>query len=698
MTRKQKSFKVILFVYTTFELFLCAAPLFGWPALVYILRNESYYGFLCGKSKQGSDFSTVSANSTTATTQMPVRASAEPVISGTPTQLSTFPLQGNTRNKTERHASKTDGIQTLPYPQPKMINCRERETQLNGIYVTSVILTSVSLLPASFLTEKYGPRVCRVISSLLYLSSGLTWIFATKKLPFLVHLASALLAAAGSMSSFPLLQLSALVFDKYQGTVISIENGAIDGGAAILLVFKLLYDSNIKLSFLWALSMYCGFVATLVLIATFTLVPSRDRYILLQKSKLLVQLSKSEIKREMIDKFEKRETGKTINKLTPSNTKNNDLTAKSDGIAEKGKPLKYPSENTIMKDSLKNKYEKDSNRIVRESESEDLISTDEFYRTEFGNNAHLAPGTENACHHTDAMKPILTNRGGLRESIFSSLYLWELLFMSTTMLRMYFYVSSLDNLLINLSKKPDTLSKYTNIFGMIQFTGLIFAPLVGPYVDGKLSPRTKAQKSKKEPEEHAVSKDHAGQDSSVMKGYSEHVHHVTDNSPGRTHHVKEWSPDSIYDDKVTVVTNDIQKLQRYSIALAITNTLGILMEAVVLIPLLQVQIISMVFQVAMRGFLYAVHFSYIAVAFPPKHYGKLASIAMLVGCVASCIQYPLISLMEGPLKGDPSLIHLSLLLVSFVVYGQSIHISIKLRKLKKKKIQSTAHSASRLQV
>ena len=190
--------------------------------------------------------------------------------------------------------------------------------------------------------------------------------------------------------------------------------------------------------------------------------------------------------------------------------------------------------------------------------------------------------------HTDKFN---ANRG-FRESFLSALYFWELLFVSVSMTRMYFYVSAFDNLVSKLSEKLTTLSVYTNVWGKFQFGALILGPILGAYIDGKFSLRRGSRK---------------------------------ENERAKQQHLENLELVSVHErnERTTIQQlRMLQKLQRCAVALAVANTVRILMETVVLIPVLNLQFISMFCQVASHESLFAVHYSYLAVAFPPKHYGS----------------------------------------------------------------------------
>ena len=602
MTGKRKAYKITLFIYFIFELILSACPMYGWPSLVYILRREGYYDYLC---QQATKPTKKAVTTLTKTVKVASPEGSKWLRTTTATPSTENQAHSNTTTSSTRY----------------LLGCPEQEERLNGVFIINIIVALVTCFPSSILVQKFGPRIPRIISSILFLSSGFTWIFASNKLPFLIYPASILFSIAGTISAFTFIQVSAVVYDKSQSTVLSFGTGAYDASAGILVLLKLMYDSNPHMNFLWALGAYSGFLTSIIFISTLTIVPSCREY------------------RELL-------TTKSSKVQGEPRTDKNELN-KSKVKQKSPKPFTRTTDKFIAHLKL----------LRKSADCEDLAPIQNT-TTEVGLDIHRHGALEVDMTHPEEEKSSVTivthtdkfnaNRG-FRESFLSVLYFWELLFVSVSMTRMYFYVSAFDNLLSKLSKKLTTLSVYTNFWGTFQFGALILGPILGAYIDGKLSLRRGAKKDNQRTKQQSLE------------------------------NLELFSVHEIHKGTVLEKLRIFQKLQRFTVALAVANTVGIIMEIVVLIPVLKLQLISMFCQVASREFMYAVHFSYLAAAFPPKHYGKLVSLALVFGCGVSFIQYPLLYLMEGPFNGDPYWIHVGLLVVSLTVYGQVIHLHLKLR-------------------
>ena len=128
-----------------------------------------------------------------------------------------------------------------------------------------------------------------------------------------------------------------------------------------------------------------------------------------------------------------------------------------------------------------------------------------------------------------------------------------------------------------------------------------------------------------------------------------------------------------HDKEMSLASPTFAKMKRYATAFAVTDTTGISLELISLIPVLEIQYIPMLCQVALKAFVFTINYSYLAVVMLMEHYGKLASCVLITGATFSALQYLSLELMEGPLNGDPFWIHVGLLINLFTDYGKPVH-------------------------
>ncbi|NXB39477.1 S43A3 protein, partial [Eulacestoma nigropectus] len=89
------------------------------------------------------------------------------------------------------------------------------------------------------------------------------------------------------------------------------------------------------------------------------------------------------------------------------------------------------------------------------------------------------------------------------------------------------------------------------------------------------------------------------------------------------------------------------------LSLVVTVAQCLLFSVFAAVPVLPVQFGTFVLQVISRSFLYGGNAAFLAIAFPPQHFGKLYGLAMALSALVALLQYPCVALVQGPLQGDP---------------------------------------------
>jgi MFS family permease len=115
--------------------------------------------------------------------------------------------------------------------------------RLNLTFVIASVTTNISALLVGGILDRYGPKVCGIISSVLLALGSLNMAFATN-LPFDAYMAgSFLLALGGTFSFVPSFHL-ANAFPRLQGLVLALITGAFDASASVFLIFRIAYQST----------------------------------------------------------------------------------------------------------------------------------------------------------------------------------------------------------------------------------------------------------------------------------------------------------------------------------------------------------------------------------------------------------------------------------------------------------------------
>ncbi|KAI4105972.1 MAG: hypothetical protein L6R37_002433 [Teloschistes peruensis] len=115
--------------------------------------------------------------------------------------------------------------------------------RLNLMFTTAAVATNVCALPVGAVLDRYGPRVCGIIGSLLLTIGSLFFAFASRS-PFDGYIPGYFFLALGGpfvfISSF---QLSN-TFPRHSGLILALLTGAFDSSSAIFLFYRLIYNAS----------------------------------------------------------------------------------------------------------------------------------------------------------------------------------------------------------------------------------------------------------------------------------------------------------------------------------------------------------------------------------------------------------------------------------------------------------------------
>ncbi|XP_032497231.1 large neutral amino acids transporter small subunit 3 isoform X1 [Phocoena sinus] len=208
----------------------------------------------------------------------------------------------------------------------------------------------------------------------------------------------------------------------------------------------------------------------------------------------------------------------------------------------------------------------------------------------------------------------------LRKSLCSPIFLWSLLTMGMTQLRVIFYMAAMNKMLEYIvtggqehetddlkQRVTETVEFYSSVFGAMQLSCLLTCPLIGYVMDWRI-------------------KD------------------CVDTPTAR---------DGVATKSVRPRYRKIQKLTNAINAFTLTNLLLVGFGITCLIDSLHLQFLTFVLHTVVRGFYHSACGGLYAAVYPSNHFGTLTGLQSLISAVFALLQQPLFMAMVGPLKGEP---------------------------------------------
>ncbi|KAM6388746.1 equilibrative nucleobase transporter 1 [Rhynochetos jubatus] len=211
-----------------------------------------------------------------------------------------------------------------------------------------------------------------------------------------------------------------------------------------------------------------------------------------------------------------------------------------------------------------------------------------------------------------------------RACVCSALFAWHVAWLSALQLRHYLFIGTLNPQLRLLARgDPQLVSTYTDAFAFTQLCGVLCAPWNGLILD-----RHKRGKTPR----------------------------------------PEGALGGLADLRATVLS------------LAVTAGQCLLFSVCAAVPVLPVQFGTFVLQVISRSFLYGGNAAFLAIAFPPQHFGKLYGLAMALSALVALLQYPCVALVQGPLRGDPLYLNVGLIAMVLVAFVSPVVVARECRR------------------
>ncbi|XP_030042151.1 large neutral amino acids transporter small subunit 3 [Microcaecilia unicolor] len=242
-----------------------------------------------------------------------------------------------------------------------------------------------------------------------------------------------------------------------------------------------------------------------------------------------------------------------------------------------------------------------------------------------------------------------------RRSVCSAIFLWSLVTMGMTQLRVIFYMAAMNKMLeFQVTRGDEHVSKhvkeeaesivsfYSSIFGVLQLLCLFSCPFIGYVMDWRMKECV---------------------DGPVDRYTDEHI---GENSTKK--------PKKLRDRKIQKLTNAMR-------AFLFTNLLLVGFGITCMIPSLPLQFLTFILHTLVRGFFHSACGGLYAAVYPSNHFGTLTGLQSLISAVFALLQQFLFMAMVEPLHGDPFWVNLSLLIFSLVGFLLPIYLFYFRRQL-----------------
>lgn len=223
------------------ECLLFAGLLYGWGSLVFVLKEDGVYSYICEESIEND----------TGVTPALIDDNSSVV-----TVLNYAIVPAN--DSVAKDAVSSGNL-----------NCPERDKKLTLVFTIGSMLFCAGTAAMGQINYKFGTRVTRFCALFCFFAGALMMGFTSQVVPWLIFPGISLLGIGGIPLLVTNMQFS-MLFTKGSSTVVSMMSGAFDASSGVMLIVKLVYEKGVALK--WSMLAICG-AHLLTLINTFFFLP-----------------------------------------------------------------------------------------------------------------------------------------------------------------------------------------------------------------------------------------------------------------------------------------------------------------------------------------------------------------------------------------------------------------------------------------
>jgi len=131
-------------------------------------------------------------------------------------------------------------------------NYEYQNSQIINVYIVASLALSFSTLFNGWFFDKFGTFAARCLASTLFLSGCLMMVFSDPKFSGILYPAMCCFSVGGILLLVTNIQTGNL-FAKGRSSIITLLNGSLDSSSFMFLLVKIMYNSNLTLSFIFTL-------------------------------------------------------------------------------------------------------------------------------------------------------------------------------------------------------------------------------------------------------------------------------------------------------------------------------------------------------------------------------------------------------------------------------------------------------------
>ncbi|XP_038641680.1 solute carrier family 43 member 3-like [Scyliorhinus canicula] len=504
--------------------------------------------------------------------------------------------------------------------------CDPQDQRFTLVFTVASFAFNVLAFPVGVLFDRLGTWITRLVAILMYTTATLMIAFSTAASAGLLFPAVSLLAVGGNILVITNIQIGNL-FGNRRSTVITLYYGAFATSSAILLLVKVLYEAGFSLK---SMFLFISSLSSIHVLRTFLLLPrAHIPYPLPEGYKYGCCMG-----------------GEFLMFQWPSCLKTEILACLVSFSCAKLELVSFCRESYIASqthpqsgaDGVSRETSQEASVIsgVREQETEG--ATGESNQEEEKERSEGQHDAENE----DVVNPqavgseewIEQQIPSFRSCISSKIFLTHLYWFSVMLLRNNLFIGTLNPMITQLTG-GDTkkVSSLTNAFAFAQLGGILCAPWNGLIMD--------------------------------------------------RHKRRGKSSDS-------PISQRLADMKSAVLSLAITVMLCVVYTITASIPVTEVQYLTFALQVIDRSFLLGGNASFIAIAFPRCHFGKIYGLDLAIAAFVNLLQYACFALLQRPLQHDPLYLNIGFIVLLSLACIHPINVYLYCRQEKKKKSELTA--------